>query len=225
MRPPFPYDNYPNADFLAHPQPPLNDRSFLLIREGLLLNEDAYRTLRHHATPMGRGALVLFWIVLVAGVAQGMGLALGLLTSPRLDIIQSTIYDSITSLNWFVIQAAASPDFAQQFNQAYATAWQGIRIAGGYPSWSSTLATVASVIAGTYLNWLVYGFLAHWTARWFGGSAGYAQFMGPLALSYAPLILTVVMLAPGASVAAPFLFLALLACKYVAVKTMSFNNC
>ena len=60
MRPPFPYDNYPNADFLAHPQPPLNDRSFLLIREGLLLNEDAYRTLRHHATPMGRGALVLF---------------------------------------------------------------------------------------------------------------------------------------------------------------------
>jgi hypothetical protein len=215
----YPYDNYPDADFLQNPQPPLNDAPLSLIRQGLFFNEDAYRRLRDHAAPMGRGALVLLITVLIAGIAQGIGLAMDILTSPRIDIIQETIYDSITSMGWFMAQAQASPDFLTQFNQAYASVWEGIRIFGGYPSWSSTLAIVGTVIIGTFFNWIVYGFVAHWTARWFGGAGSYAQTMGTLALSYAPLVLTVVLLVPGAQVAAPFLFLLLFAAKFMAIRT------
>ncbi|MCB0085214.1 MAG: YIP1 family protein, partial [Caldilineaceae bacterium] len=96
---------------------------------------------------------------------------------------------------------------------------QGIRFAAGYPTWSTTVAVVALAIVGTYINWLVYGTLAHWTARWFGGQATLGRFLGPLALAYSPLLLAMILMIPGATIGMPLLFLALLTSKYVAVKT------
>ncbi len=214
----FPYDAYPDADYLLDPREPLNDAPLAMIREGLFYNEAAYRRLRDHAAPFGRGALILLITVLIAGIAQAIGLALGILTAPRIDLIQETLYESITSLGWFMRQVEASPEFLTQFNQGYESAWQAFRIFGGYPSWSSTLAVIGTVTVGTFLNWIVYGFFAHWTARWFGGEASYGQTMGTLALSYSPLILTVVLLVPGSVIAASLLFLLLFAAKFMALR-------
>ena len=162
---------------------------------------------------------MLLFIVAGVAIAQAIGLALGLLTSPRIDILQSAIFDFITQMGLYSRRVAASPQFAQQFSQTYEAVWQAIRLFGGYPSWSGTLAAASAAVVGAYLNWLVYGVIAHWTARWFRGQASLSQFLGPLALSYAPLLLTVVLLVPGAVVAMPLVFLALFASKYQAVKT------
>lgn len=214
-----PYDAYPDAGYLARPSEPLPDKPLVLIREALLFDEEAYRTLRDHASPFGRGALVLLIIVVSVAIAQAIGLALGLLTSPRIDILQDSIYDFITQMGLYNRRVEAIPDFAQQFRQIYEAIWQSIRLAGGFPSWSGTVAAAAAAVVGAYVNWLVYGLAAHWTARWFRGQASLSQFMGPLALSYAPLLLTVVLLVPGAAIAMPLVFMALLVAKYQAVKT------
>jgi hypothetical protein len=210
---------YPDATYLNQPGDQLSDRPLVLIREALLFNEDAYRTLRDHASPLGRGALVLLIIVGITATAQAVGLAFGLLTSPRIDILQDNMYEYITQMGLYSRRVAASPDSVQQFRQTYEGIWQLVRLLGGYPSWSGTLATVFEVVVGSFVSWLVYGVITHWTARWFRGRASLKQFMGPLALSYAPLLLTVVLLVPGAAVAMPLVFLALLVAKYQAVKT------
>ena len=189
---------YPDADFLARPATPLPDHAFALIREALFFNDEAYRTVRDHVRPMGRGAFLLFVIVILVALGQAIGLALGLLTSPRIDLVQNAIYDAIVNTGLYGARAAAAPEFAQQFGQAYEGAWQSLRLFTGYPTWSTTVAAAATAIIGGFLNWLIYGLLAHWTARWFGGQSSYSRFMGPLALSYAPLLLGVILLFPGA---------------------------
>lgn len=213
------YKPYPEAGYLERPGEPLPDKPFALIREALFFNEEAYRTLRDHSSPFGRGVLVLLIIVVGVALAQAIGLALGLLTSPRIDILQDAIYGFITQMVLYNRRVANVPEFAQQFRQIYEGVWQALRLLGGYPSWSGTAAAAATAVVGTFVNWLIYGLLAHWVARWFRGQASLSQFLGALALSYAPLLLTVVLLVPGAALAMPLVFLALLVSKFVAVKT------
>ena len=167
---------------------------------------------------MAAARSILLIIVAIVAIAQAIGLALGLLTSPRIDILQNSLFEFITQMGLYSRRVAASPEFAQQFRQTYEAAWQALRLAGGYPSWSGTVAAASAAVVGAFLNWLAFGVLAHWTARWFRGQASLSQFLGPLALAYAPLLLTVVLLVPGAVVAMPLVFLALLVAKYQAVK-------
>ncbi|MGL4648184.1 MAG: hypothetical protein ACRC1H_02150, partial [Caldilineaceae bacterium] len=75
-------------------------------------------------------------------------------------------------------------------------------------------------VVGIWGTWLIYGLLAHGAARWFGSRVRMGQFYGPLALAFAPLLLTLVLVWPGAEVARPMIFLALVATRYVAVKTV-----
>ena len=203
---------------MRRPAPPLADKPFALIREALFFNEAAYRMLRNHASPMRRGTFILFVIVILVALAQVIGLALGLLTSPRIDILQNAIYDAIVSTGLYADRAAAVPEFAQQFRQAYEGVWQSLRLFAGYPNWGTTVAASTAAVVGGFLNWLIYGLLAHWTARWFGGQTSFTRFMGPLALAYAPLLLSIVLLFPGATAATPLIFLALLATKYQAIR-------
>jgi hypothetical protein len=211
-------DLYPDAAFLARPEEPLPEKPLALIREALLFNEDAYRTMRNTLSPFGRGALTLLIIVVIVAAAQAIGLAFGLLTSPRIDILQDALYEFITQMGLYSRRVANVPEFAQQFRQSYEGVWQAIRLLGGYPSWSGTAAAAGAAVIGSFLNWLLYGIIAHTIACWFRGQASLSQFLGPLALSYAPLLLTAVLLVPGAAIAMPFVFLALLVAKYQAVK-------
>ena len=70
----------------------------------------------------------------------------------------------------------------------------------------------------TLIFWLVYAAFAQVLARWFGGEAGYKQLAGALALSYAPLLILVVELWPGATVPVTLMFPLLLVFKYLAIR-------
>ncbi len=209
---------YSEADFLDGPSIEDDAGALQLIAEGLLLNEHSYAAVRDHKSPMLRGLFLLLIIIIAVSVAQAVGLAFGVLISPRIDIIQDSVYDGITQMRWFVNRSASVPEFLSDFRVRYEMIWQAIRILGRYPSWLGAVTYAGIIAVITVLDWLVYGFLAHWLAKWYGGRASYSQFMGALALSYAPLSLLVILCVPGAWVAAPVVLLFLIACKHVAVK-------
>ena len=194
-------------------------RALGLTREALLLNEDAYAVVRDSSSPLWRGFAALLWILLIALVARGLALLFGTLTSPRLDVLQSQIYDLLTGMGFYQAQAQQSPDFAEQFRWGYTGLWEIVRLLGGYPSTTGTVSTVVALLIYLLLGWLVYGLVVHVTARWLGGQASLGQTLGALALAYAPLLLTVIVIVPGARVPAPLIFLLILVTRFQAIKT------
>lgn len=190
-----------------------------LARDALLLREDAFAAVRLHPSPFARGALILVVILAIVAVARLIGLALGLATAPQVGQIEQALANNLTSLGWYQNQVAQNPEFADQFARGYELIWQGIRLALGVPVPTVTFAGIVGLVVSTFIVWLLYGGIAHLMAKWLGGKASWGQFMGPLALMYAPLLLTVVELVPGAQVPTLLLFLAQLVLAYLAVKT------
>ncbi len=191
-----------------------------LLRETLLLNDDAYAVVRDASSSLWRGFAALLWILLFTIVARGLALFFGMLTSPRLDVLQTQIYEMLTSLGFYQAQVQQSPGFADQFRWGYAGLWEGIRLLGGYPSVVGTASTAISLLIYLLLGWLVYGLVVHVVARWMGGRASLGQTLGGLALAYAPLLLTVIVIVPGARVPASLIFLLILVARFQAIKTV-----
>ena len=152
-------------------------------------------------------------------VARLVGWGLGYLTSPRLDSLQTLLQNFITGLPWYQAQAQQSPQFVPQFTQSYWLSWEGVRLALGIPTPLNQGIGIGALVLDTLLMWFVYGTLAHWLARWFGGAGSWKQTLGAAALAYAPLLLLVVEAVPGAYVPLTLLFLAMLVGKYQAVKS------
>jgi len=190
-----------------------------LMREALFLNEEVYTVVRDSRSPLGRGFAAILWILIIVVVARGVALLTGLLTTPRLDILQNQFYEALTGMELYQAQVERSAEFAQQFWQGYTALWESLRVLGGFPSTTGTLVTITAAVLFTLLGWFFYGLIAHWTARWFGGSASFGQFLGGLAFSYAPLLLTAIMIIPGARIAVPVILLLLLVTHYQAIKS------
>ena len=195
-----------------------NDKPLDLTREALLLNYRAFDTVKAAKNPMRRGLTILGFILVFILIARGLELALGYLTTPRFDILSTQVLDRITGLDWYTEQAAANPAFTEQFGLAYESVWQLIRVAGGYPSPAGTLTSLLSAAGSLLLGWLLYGATAHLFARWFGGKAELKEFLGPLALSYAPMLLVGLGLIPGFEIAGTLIFLLMLVTKFIAIR-------
>lgn len=149
-----------------------------------------------------------------------IGYWLGVLTAPRLDSLQSLLYNAAVGLPWYTEQAQLNPSFATQFQQGYLAAWEGLRILLGYPTVTATGGMVILLILATLFNWFVFAMLAHWMARWWGSEARFGQTLGVLALAYAPLLLRMVEIVPGAEAPTVLIFLLMLATKHQALKTV-----
>lgn len=195
-----------------------SDSPLALSREAILLNYRAFDTVKAHDNPLRRGLTILGTIVGVLLVARLIQLGLGFLTTPRFDILSTQILERVTQLPWYLERAAANPDFAQQFTLAYDSLWQMIRIAGGYPSPVGTISSVLGMIASLMLGWLSYGAIAHLFARWFGAQAELDEFLGPLALSYAPMLLVALEFIPGFGMARSLIFGLMLVTKFIAIR-------
>lgn len=195
-----------------------SERPLPMIREGLLLNERAYDVMRNHPSPMRHGFTILGYITVLLLIALVFGLLLAYLTMPQFDILSQRIYDGITQFTWFSRLSTRNPDFATQFQAAYISIWQLIRIYTGYPSLAGAGLSVMVILLSLFGSWLGYGSFAHLFARWFGGQASLRQFLGPLALSYAPMALRGLAFIPGLEVAGIVIFLLMLVTKFIAVR-------
>lgn len=185
----------------------------------LLLDQRAYTTVVNQLSPLKKGFFALLLILGIVLIARLVGWGLAYLTSPRLDSLEALVQNFITGLPWYTTQVQQSPEFAAQFAQSYALSWEGVRFALGIPTPANQGIAIGALILNTLLAWLVYGTLAHWIARWFGGTGTWKVTLGAMALSYAPLLLLVVEAIPGAAVPVTLLFLAMLVGKYQAIKS------
>lgn len=191
-----------------------------LLGRTLLLGNEPYVAVRDGAKPGRRGFVIILVIIGLVVLAQLIGYWLGALTAPRLDSLQSLLYTAVVDLPWYAEQVQLDPTFATQFQQGYLVAWEALRIVLGYPTVTATGATIAAVVLLTLLNWFIFAVLAHWLARWYGSRASFGQTLGVLALAYAPLLLRVVEIVPGAVAPTALIFLLMLATKFLALKTV-----
>ena len=191
-----------------------------LLGRTLLLGNEPYVAVRDGAKPGRRGFIIILVIIGLVVLAQLIGYWLGALTAPRLDSLQSLLYTAAVDLPWYAEQVQLDPTFATQFQQGYLVGWEALRIVLGYPTMTATGATIAAVALLTLLNWFVFAVLAHWLARWYGSQARFGQTLGVLALAYAPLLLRVVEVVPGAVAPTALIFLLMLATKFLALKAV-----
>lgn len=192
--------------------------SLRLAWRALLLDDSAYAAVRDDRHAFRRGFVVLLTIMAVDALAYLLALAFDSVTAIRTERIQQIIYNFVVSLPWYTDQLQSNPNFAAQFQQNYFLGWEGGRIMLGLPSGLGTTIIEVLLVVSTLSAWLTFGFTAHWLARWFGGKARFGQFMGVFGLAYAPLMLSVITIIPGAYVTLPLLFFALLVTKFIAVK-------
>ncbi len=205
---------YPPPQALE-PTPPGNVRGSLqLAWQAFLLNPRAYATVLEAEKPLRKGFVTLLVIILAISIGYALGLALDLLTTPRLDLLQSEILELIQNTTWFKQTASETADFSQNFEQIYLLGWQAMRTSGELPSWLGTGASLVGLMISALLGWLVYGLIAFLFARWLGGAAGLSQYLGVLALSYAPKLLAVAGAIPGLTVPGTLILGWMLVSKY-----------
>ncbi len=191
-----------------------------LAGQALLLDDSAYATVYDAKHPLRRGFTILLVILLTVGVALAIGLALDIMVTPRLDLVEKAIFEALAETTWYQETSTQSPDFATSFKQLYTVAWQIAYAVGQAPSWLGTLTGFLLTLIGSLLSWFIYGSLAYGIGRWLGGQGNYPQFMGTLALAYAPKLLLVAMVIPGMTLGG-IVALWLLLTKYQAVKHTS----
>jgi hypothetical protein len=206
------------AQWDAKGRPVPDDKPVTLVREALLLNDNAYEVVRNQDSPVRKGLIILGLIVLVVVVARLIGLGLGYLTTPRWDLLSADILSRLTSMRWYELVVSRNPAFGPQFAAGYAAFWQVFRLFGGYPSIPGTVASISSFALSAFLGWLTFGTVTHWVARWFGGTATLRQFLGALALSFAPLLLYALEIIPGFRMPATLVALSLLITRFMAIK-------
>lgn len=205
-------------------EPAENDRTppgvLSLLWRTLLLGNSPYAAVRDDARPARRGFTILLAIIGLVTLAQLIGYWLGTLTAPRLGSLQGLLYTAIVDLPWYAEQVRLNATFAAQFQQGYLAGWETLRILLGYPTVTATASTIVVIIVATLLNWLIFAVLAHWVARWYGSRARFGQTLGVLALAYAPLLLRVIEVVPGAVAPTLLIFFLMLATKFLALKTV-----
>lgn len=188
------------------------------VRRALVMDDDVYSAVAFGPSPLTRGFLVLLAILGVVVVAKILGWLFALLVMPRLGWLQANLQEFIVGLRWYANQAAQSPGFEQQFQQTYNLIWEGLRTLFGQPTVTSLIGSTLSFIIMTLGAWLSYSLLAQLLARWFGGEATFGQLAGALAISYAPLVILVIEIWPGATVPITLMFLLLFIFKYLAIR-------
>jgi len=188
------------------------------IKRALLLDDDVYAEIAFGPGPLGRGFKHLLAILGVVVLGKVVGWLFSLLVMPRLGGVQTAIESFLSGMPWYANRVAQAPEYAQQFHQAYVLVWEGLRTLLGQPTPTSLISSILALIVTTLGAWLVYSALAQLLARWFGGEATFGQLAGTLALSYAPLLLLLVEIWPGAVVPVTLMFPLLLIFKYLAIR-------
>lgn len=181
------------------------------------LDQRAYHAVNIDPDPLKRGLFPLLIAVAVTAVARLIGIGLGILTSPKIGIIQDQVYEAITGTAYFGTLVEQTPDFLQQFEAFYLTLWDIIRLVGGYPSYAGLGSSLINLLF-TLGSWLVFALLTYLVAAWFGARTDVGRALGVFALAYTPIMLTLVEVIPGGHVAWSLIFMLILVAKFLAAR-------
>jgi hypothetical protein len=184
-----------------------------------LLDKRAFTAVNNAENPFKRGSLALLVVVGVVAAARFFGIGLDWLTMPRVDVVQQQILTVIGNTNYYANLVAETTEFADQFAATYANIWDLIRLLGGYPSTIGVVGVFLSPL-GVLGSWLIFSSLSYFIARWFGTQVAYKRALGVLALAYAPILLTIIDIIPGAFMPLFLIFALTLITKFLAIREL-----
>ena len=173
---------------------------FRLAWRALLLQEDCYEAMLGSERPFRRGLVFLTVLLLPVALATSLGLLLDHLTMPRLEDIQSRVFQVVTQIGFVQNYFAQSPFLANLLSLLYNLLWFVIRSFGHYPSIPHIVASLLLVVVSGVFDWITYSLIAQWVARRLGADFERNAFYAPMALAYAPALLLVANLVPGLAI-------------------------
>lgn len=190
-------------------------KPFGLLWDALFLQRSAYARMRDDDNPFVEGLFVLAVLGVAIALAGVVGATLQWASSPNVADIRDAVLPNLQQMPWW--------QFIQQDTQLEATwyrIWNAVWDAAGAlaPSPGGALLGIITVPLGLILGWLIYGLLAHLSARLLGGVGSLNQTLGATALAAAPQMLNLLMVLPFVVIFS--LGTWTLLCNYMALRTV-----
>jgi hypothetical protein len=209
--PPYPIDE------TSYPQSTIG--GYRLACKALLLHREAYKTMLETERPFRFGLSFLIKLLLPIALAVSLGLFLDYLTLPRLEDIQNQVFSAITQISFLDAYISQAPYLANFLSLLYEILWFVIRMYGNYPSVVHIFVAIIIVLMSGIFDWITYSMIAQWVARWMGAEYKRNAFYGPMALAYAPRLLSIANIIPGLTMPASLVSTWILATSYQAIRT------
>ena len=190
--------------------------SFRLSWGALLLRDKAYADVRDAPSPFIQGLTAVVVISILASLAAVVGQSLAWATSPSLSAMRDIVWKGMQKMPWYQ-ELSDDAAFIEQFRQWFNLGWEVLPWLFGAPHPLGAVIGVVTRPVGLLIFWLVYGVLAHLSARIVGGHAKLEQTLGCTALAIAPQLLNFVHLLPYVQVGC-IVGVWSLVCDYVALK-------
>ncbi len=179
-----------------------------------LLQEDAYSGMRDDAQRMRRALILVVAVGLLVGVTGACGRLGEWAVSPNMDAIKAIVLSHLAQMPWYA-EMSGNPEALQIFRQYYDLGWNSAKALAPSPS---ALAGIITTPLSLLIVWLVYGVLAHLSARILGGKGSAGQTLACTALAVAPQLLNVVTVLPFAQAAGVSTWT--LVCNFTAIRSV-----
>jgi len=196
-----------------------------LIGRALMLEADPFVAMAEDDNPWVEGLFFTVCLGIVVGIAQVIGGLLTTVSMPPLEQVFGLLpteiqqaqslgslsldstrsqMENLLTINWdiygFRSTAEAMPEAASPIPAFVRQGWFALRnISGLSTGWFRLLALIFTPFMLT-TSWLIYGFVTHVVARYFGGSGTLNQTLGSTSLMVAPAVLLLLTGIPFVSV-------------------------
>jgi hypothetical protein len=188
--------------------------------KSLMLQGDFYPSYLEKEKPFRFGCGTLALMLLPAAIALGIGVALNLLTLPRLDLIHAQLQTLISQSAIYQSLASQYQNFAATFQFLSNLIWWTLRSTGVYPYPVSIITTPISFIVGILFTWWLFAVLLQMVAGWLGGKVKKGAMYGSMVFAFSPQLLNVLAIIPGFTVPASLLVAWTLAITYQIIRSV-----
>jgi hypothetical protein len=164
----------------------------------LLLQPSAYEEMREDDNPFVEGLYLIAVMGVVVALFGLVGTLVEWASMPPLADIKDVIYRNLVQMSWYqMLQEQAGQAFVEQFQRNYDLGWQIFPRLFGAPDLGSAALGIVLTPLSLIVGWLIYGILAHVSARLLGGEGSLSQTLGVTALAAAPQLLNLANLFPN----------------------------
>jgi hypothetical protein len=179
-----------------------------------LLQEDAYGGMRDDAQRMRRALILIVVVGLLVGVTGACGRLGEWALSPNMDAMKAIVLRHLTQMPWYA-EMSRNPRAMEVFRREYDLGWNIAKALAPNPS---ALVSIITTPLSLLIIWLVYGVLAHLSARSLGGKGSAGQTLACTALAVAPQFLNLVTVLPFAQAAGVSTWT--LVCNFTAIRSV-----
>ncbi len=188
-----------------------------LCPRALLLQDEAYTTMRDLPSPFLKGLILILVVGVVVSAVAIVGEILEWATTPDLGAIKEVALQGLQQMDWYQEASQASPSFESIFRQQYDIGWRIFPYLFGAPNPIGAAVGVMVIPLRLGVSWLVFGLLGYLFARLLGGQASLDETLGCTALAVTPQLLGLTRILPYVEIGGVIALWTLI-CNYLALK-------